>query len=60
MAPNKNVKTGRKDAKGRDIYRGPRGGFFVVNSKGNRIKPAMRNFYPLNQSLTNHIRRASR
>ena len=60
MTPTGNVKTGRKDAKGRPILRGPMGGFFVINSKGNRIKPAMRNFYPLNQSLTNHIRRASR
>lgn len=60
MAPNKNVKTGRKDAKKRDIYRGPRGGFFVINSKGNRVKPAIRNFYPLNQLLTANIRRATR
>ena len=60
MAPIKNVKTGRKDAKGRDIYRGPQGGFFVINSKGNRVKPAIRNFYPLNQLLTANIRRASR
>lgn len=60
MAPLKNVKTGRKDAKGRDIYRGPQGGFFVINSKGNRMKPAMRNFYPLNKLLTNNIRRATR
>ena len=60
MAPIKNVKTGRKDAKGRDIYRGPQGGFFVINSKGTRTKPAMRNFYPLNKLLTNNIRRATR
>lgn len=60
MAPIKNVKTGRKDAKKRDIYRGPQGGFFVINSKGNRIKPAYRNFYPLNQLLTANIRRATR
>lgn len=60
MAPIKNVKTGRKDAKGRDIYRGPQGGFFVINSKGNRIKPAYRNFYPLDKLLTNNIRRATR
>ena len=60
MAPLKNVKTGRKDAKGRDIYRGPQGGFFVINSKGTRTKPAMRNFYPLNQLLTNNIRRSYR
>jgi hypothetical protein len=60
MAPIKNVKTGRKDAKGRDIYRGPQGGFFVINSKGNRTKPAYRNFYPLNQLLTANIRRATR
>ena len=61
MAPTiGNVKTGRKDAKGRIIYRGPKGGFFVINSKGNRIKPAMRNFYPLNQLLTQNIHRASR
>ena len=60
MAPIKNVKTGRKDAKGRDIYRGPQGGFFVINSKGTRSKPAVREFYPLNQLLTANIRRASR
>ena len=58
MAPNKtNKKTGRKDAKGRDIYRGPMGAYFVVNSKGNRLRPAMKNFIPLDQLLTNHIRR---
>ena len=60
MAATGNVKTGKKDSKGRIIYRGPQGGLFVVNSKGNRIKPAMRNFYPLNQLLTQNIRRASR
>ena len=34
MAPIKNVKTGRKDAKGRDIYRGPMGGFFCYKQQG--------------------------
>jgi hypothetical protein len=60
MAPSKNIKTGRFDAKKRPILRGPMGGFFVINSKGNRVKPAMRNFYPLNQLLTQNIHRASR
>lgn len=60
MVSIKNVKTGRKDAKGRDIYRGPQGGFFVINSKGGRTKPAYRNFYPLNKLLTNNIHRATR
>jgi hypothetical protein len=56
----KNVKTGKKDAKGRIIYRGPNGGLFVINASGARSKPAVRNFYPLNKLLTNNIRRASR
>ena len=60
MAPLKNVKTGKKDAKGRIIYRGPNGGLFVINASGARSKPAVRNFYPLNQLLTQNIRRASR
>ena len=54
---SKNIKTGRKDAKGRPIVRGPQGGFFVITAAGNRVKPAMRNFYPLNKQLTNHIQR---
>ena len=60
MAPPKNVKTGRKDAKGRDIYRGPVGGLFVINSKGKRSKPAYREFYRLNNLLTANIHRASK
>lgn len=60
MAPIKNVKTGRKDAKGRDIYRGPQGGFFVVNSKGTRSKPAVKEFMRMNNMLTNHLRRSYR
>jgi len=57
---SKNVKTGRKDAKGRMILRGPMGGLFVINSKGNRVAPAKRNFIPMNQMLTNHIRRSGK
>lgn len=60
MAPIKNVKTGKKDAKGRIIYKGPQGGLFVINSTGTRAKPAMRNLYPLNQMLTSNIRRSYR
>lgn len=60
MAPIKNVKTGRKDAKGRDIYRGPNGGLFVMNSKGTRSKPAVREFVRMNNMLTNHVRRSYR
>jgi hypothetical protein len=60
MAMSKNVKTGKKDAKGRMILRGPMGGLFVINSKGNRVAPAKRNFYPLNKLLTENIRRAER
>lgn len=57
MALNKNIKTGRKDAKGRDIYRGPQGGVFVINSKGTRSKPAYKEFYRLNNLLTANIHR---
>ncbi len=57
MAPIKNVKTGKKDAKGRVIYRGPQGGLFVINSSGARSKPAVREFLRMNNMLTNHIRR---
>ena len=58
MTPGKNIKTGRKDAKGRPILRGPMGGFFVITAAGNRIKPATKmSFMPLNKQLTNHIQR---
>ena len=33
--------TGRKDAKGRTIWRGPRGGQYVLGGTGARLKPAM-------------------
>jgi hypothetical protein len=33
--------TGRKDAKGRTIYKGPRGGEFVKTSSGRKSKPAI-------------------
>lgn len=38
---SKNVNTGRKDAKGRSIYKGPRGGEFVRGSAGKKLQPAM-------------------
>lgn len=57
MTMSRNVKTGKKDAKGRMILRGPMGGLFVINSKGNRVAPAKRNFYPLNKLLTENIHR---
>lgn len=56
----KNVKTGKKDAKGRIIYRGPQGGLFVINASGTRSKPAVREFIKLNNMLTNHVRRSYR
>lgn len=57
MAPSNIIKTGRKDAKGRPIMRGPREGFFVISAAGNRIRPAVKNFYPLNALLTANIHR---
>lgn len=33
--------TGKKDAKGRTIYKGPRGGEFVKTSSGSRVRPAI-------------------
>jgi hypothetical protein len=32
--------TGQKDAKGRTVYKGPRGGLYVLSALGNKIKPA--------------------
>lgn len=60
MAPlqTRNVKTGKKDAKGRDIYKGPQGGLFVMNSRGTRSKPVVREFLKMNNMLTNHVRRS--
>ena len=60
MAPLKNVKTGKKDAKGRIIYRGPQGGLFVINASGARSRPAVREFMKMNNMLSNHVRRSYR
>ena len=60
MALTKNVKTGRKDAKGRVIYRGSQGGFFVINSKGNRSRPAVKEFLTERSMLQNHLNRSLR
>lgn len=54
---NSVVRTGRKDAKGRMIMRGTRGGVFVINSKGNRVSPVYKNFLRLDNMLTAHVRR---
>ena len=40
MAPNPNTDTGKKDAKGRIIYKGPRGGEFVRGAAGKKLPPA--------------------
>jgi len=37
----KNQNTGRKDAKGRIIYKGPRGGEFVRGTLGKKMQPAL-------------------
>ena len=37
----KATNTGKKDAKGRIIFKGPRGGEFVKSSSGRRVKPAV-------------------
>ncbi|AGE53468.1 PBCV-specific basic adaptor domain-containing protein [Acanthocystis turfacea Chlorella virus GM0701.1] len=37
----KATNTGKKDAKGRIIYKGPRGGEFVKSTSGRRVKPAV-------------------
>ena len=62
MAPssNKPTKTGKKDAKGRAILKGPQGGLFVMTAAGNRVPPARREFMTLNSMLTNHIQRSQR
>lgn len=41
MAPTKpsSKNTGKKDAKGRSIWKGPRGGLYVM-SAGKKVKPA--------------------
>ncbi|AGE51562.1 PBCV-specific basic adaptor domain-containing protein [Paramecium bursaria Chlorella virus CvsA1] len=41
MAPvKKSIPTGRKDAKGRIIFKGPRGGEFVRGRNGSKLAPA--------------------
>ena len=40
MAPNTNTDTGKKDSKGRIIYKGPRGGEFVRGAAGKKLPPA--------------------
>jgi len=58
MTPQRPIKTGKKDAKGRPIFKGPQGGLFVMNSRGNPTAPAKRNFISLNKLMTNHVRRS--
>ena len=43
MAPSKYVYTGKKDAKGRMIFRGPKGGLIVRGPSGKKIAPATGN-----------------
>jgi hypothetical protein len=46
MAPKvmpKVMPTGKKDAKGRMIFRGPKGGLFVRGAKGVKLAPATGN-----------------
>ena len=43
MPPSKYVYTGKKDAKMRMIFRGPKGGLFVRGPSGKKIPPAMGN-----------------
>ena len=38
---SKNINTGKKDSKGRIIYKGPRGGEFVRGAAGKKLPPAM-------------------
>ena len=38
---SKNINTGKKDAKGRVIFKGPRGGEFVRGAAGKKLPPAM-------------------
>jgi hypothetical protein len=40
MVPNTNTNTGKKDSKGRIIYKGPRGGEFVRGAEGKKLPPA--------------------
>lgn len=40
---SKYIYTGRKDAKNRMIFRGPKGGLFVRGPTGRKIAPAMGN-----------------
>lgn len=37
---SKVVATGKKDAKGRMIFRGPKGGLFVRGARGVKLSPA--------------------
>jgi hypothetical protein len=41
MAKAKATNTGKKDAKGRVIFKGPRGGEFVMTSAGKKGKPSV-------------------
>jgi hypothetical protein len=41
MAKAVAANTGRKDAKNRVVYKGPRGGEFVLTSSGRKAKPAV-------------------
>ena len=40
MAPSKYVYTGKKDARGRMIFRGPKGGLIVRGPSGKKVPPA--------------------
>jgi hypothetical protein len=40
---SKYIYTGKKDALGRMVFRGPRGGIFVRGPSGKKVKPATGN-----------------
>ena len=39
VKPSKSVSTGKKDAKGRIIFKGPRGGLFCIAKGGKKVQP---------------------
>ena len=47
MDKPKAVYTGRKDAKGRMIFRGPRGGLFCRGPNGKKVSPVTRARSPM-------------
>jgi len=57
MAPSANKNTGKKDAKGRIIWMGPKGGVFVRGSNGKKLAVSTGGYTHFSANTKNFIAR---